>query len=103
MKANNPVSVYIVRTLPSDSRGVLKSYFEESNRLGESAWVEFSSARGSGYKQGKQVAFTFAYESNSLEVKVWIEEADDGVVISVGNSGFPFEPMLAKKRSSVIG
>ena len=102
LKSNNPLSVYIENKFPVESLGLIHSFFSESNEIGESGWAKFASKDKSGYKRGKQVALSLDYDSNSLEVKAWIEEGSSEIIVSVGNSGFPFEPMLAKKRFQKI-
>lgn len=98
MKRNNPISVYVEKRYPIEHIGLIEDFFEQANRFPGADWQKFSSSRGSGYRQGRQLALTLDYESDSLEVKAYIEESESEVVVSIGNSGFPFEPMLAKSR-----
>jgi hypothetical protein len=50
------------------------------------------------YKRGAGLALEFNYDSESNEMHVVLEHIDDQLKISVGNWGFPFEPLLMKKR-----
>ncbi|MDP0490677.1 MAG: hypothetical protein Q7Q71_06480 [Verrucomicrobiota bacterium JB023] len=52
------------------------------------------------FKKGRGVSLTFDYSNSNLEVQVIFEfdEQKNEIVISAGNWGFPFEPLLSKKR-----
>lgn len=50
------------------------------------------------FKRGAPVALEFDYNSEVIEIQVILEDLDDALVVSVGNWGFPFEPLMSKKR-----
>jgi len=50
------------------------------------------------YKRGAALAFEFNYSSEAIEMEVILEVVENQLRISVGNWGFPFEPLLMKKR-----
>ncbi|MEH6596695.1 MAG: hypothetical protein V7736_14240 [Colwellia polaris] len=50
------------------------------------------------YKRGAALAFEFNYSSEAIEMEVILEVIGNQLRISVGNWGFPFEPLLMKKR-----
>jgi len=102
MQKSNPISVYIERRFPKSQRPLVESFFQHSNRFPCAAWKPFGNSRGHGYKKGKQVCLTLDYNSDSLEVKAYLEEDGQNVIVSIGNSGFPFEPLMAKARYEEI-
>jgi len=51
------------------------------------------------FKRGAQFAFNFNYSSDSMAMNVFLDFLPDRKLkIKVGNSGFPFEPLLMRKR-----
>jgi hypothetical protein len=49
--------------------------------------------------RGDSIVPTFDYDSEAIEMRVIIEKiGNEQLKISVGNSGFPFEPLLMKKK-----
>lgn len=52
------------------------------------------------FKKGKSISLTFDYSGTNLEVQVIFEfhEEKNEITIAAGNWGFPFEPLLSKKR-----
>lgn len=51
------------------------------------------------YTRGAGLAFEFNYNSESLQMNVILKRLNnEHVEIKVGNSGFPFEPLMMKKR-----
>lgn len=102
MKVNSPNRVYIEKRFPLHFEKAVHKFFEEYNRLAEREWSKKSEQSKVIYKMGKQVVLTFDYESNSAEVKAIVEVINNEVVVSVGNSGFPFEPLLSRPRYQTI-
>ena len=56
------------------------------------------------FKKGKSIALTFDYSKPDLEVQAVFKFDPDKneIIVSVGNWGFPFEPLLSKKRYTEI-
>ena len=52
------------------------------------------------FRKGRSISLTFDYSKPNLEVQVIFnfDEEKNLIEIAVGNWGFPFEPMLSKKR-----
>lgn len=50
------------------------------------------------YKRGAPVALEFDYGSEAIQIQVILEHIGKDLSISVGNWGFPFEPLLMKPR-----
>jgi len=50
------------------------------------------------YKRGAAIGLEFNYDSEAIQMQVVLEEIDDSLKVSVGNWGFPFEPLMMKKR-----
>lgn len=48
--------------------------------------------------RGAGVAMTFDYDSEDLEMNVFLELKSNTLHIRVGNAGFPLEQLLVKKR-----
>ena len=79
----------------------IQRYFDDANRFTEEEWEQKKGDDNRAvFAKGKSVAFTFHYESSTLEVRTIVDyEEDEGTItVSVGNSGFPFEAKLAKPR-----
>ena len=51
------------------------------------------------YTRGSAFALEFNYDSEALQMQVFLEKlGSETLSIKVGNWGFPFEPLLMKKR-----
>ena len=51
------------------------------------------------YTRGSAFALEFIYDSEALQMQVFLEKlGSETLSIKVGNWGFPFEPLLMKKR-----
>ncbi|MCP4489408.1 MAG: hypothetical protein GY820_19165 [Gammaproteobacteria bacterium] len=50
------------------------------------------------YKRGAALALEFNYNSEAIEMQVILESVGNKLRVSVGNWGFPFEPLMMKKR-----
>jgi len=50
------------------------------------------------FKRGAALALEFNYNSDAIEMQVILEKKENHLKISVGNWGFPFEPLLMKNR-----
>lgn len=65
----------------------------------ESGFKEISSTENRFvFKRGASLALEFDYNSEAIEMQVILEKLENSLKISVGNWGFPFEPLLMKKR-----
>ncbi len=89
------VSCYVKETIPfsGDLEALVESFEQNgfrAKKIGDRKWK---------LKRGAALAATFQYDSEALEMKVYLEQNENGFLqIRVGNSGFPFEPLLMKKR-----
>lgn len=50
------------------------------------------------YKRGAPVALEFDYNSEAIEIQILLKDLGETLLVSVGNWGFPFEPLMSKKR-----
>lgn len=94
MSIKEIVHCYVSQSVsaPEDIDKLRASFVENGFReklLGESKWL---------YKRGASVALEFNYRSEAIEMQVILEKIGDRLKISVGNWGFPFEPLLMKPR-----
>ena len=94
MKLKEIVSVWVERPLPMKAE---RAEIEES--LLEAGFVRMRPKNGvSRFKRGSSVG-GFDYDGEGLEVQLRLSEMDDGRLrVAVGNSGFPFEPLMMKPR-----
>ena len=79
-------------SLPSDLAKLRKSFTDNNfseKEIHPNKWL---------YKRGAGLALEFNYNSEAPEMQVIIENIGNDLQISVGNWGFPFEPLLMKKR-----
>jgi len=94
MNLKEIVYCYVSKTtsVPSDMDTLRASFVENGFRertLNESKWL---------YKRGAPLALEFNYNSEAIEIQVILEKLGNELEISVGNWGFPFEPLLMKRR-----
>lgn len=94
MSLRDIVYCYVSETIAAPkSIAVLRQSFTENGFsekvLSENKWL---------YKRGAPFALEFDYGSEAIEVQVILERLGDNLIISVGNWGFPFEPLLMKRR-----
>jgi len=89
------VYCFVSKTIPFNSdisllrESFINNGFTEKE-IGESHWK---------YKRGAALALDFKYSSSeALEIIVFLKLSDNKLFIRVGNWGFPFEPLLMKKR-----
>ncbi|NQZ58276.1 MAG: hypothetical protein HRT88_12525 [Lentisphaeraceae bacterium] len=67
----------------------------------ETDWRKFTkSEQKTVFKKGAAVSFGFDYSGSKMEVQVIFEHdrQNEKLRLSVGNWGFPFEPLLSKGR-----
>lgn len=94
MKLKEIVSCYVRERVrkPEDMARLRRSFVENG-------FTEESIAPGHWlYKRGAAFALTFDYQSEAIEIQIYLREIGDELEISVGNWGFPFEPTLSKQR-----
>ncbi|MHA7879226.1 MAG: hypothetical protein ACX931_05530 [Saccharospirillum sp.] len=101
MKLREIVCCYISRDVvaPKDMNALRKSFTDNGFREKVLCDNRFL------YKRGAPIALEFNYDSEAIEVQVILERAGDQLKISVGNWGFPFEPLMMKGRfeRTVVG
>ena len=100
-------SCYVSNTYRGDQRAFqrIQQYFEDAGRYTEEKWRQKKTDDTKAvYAKGKKVALSFDYQSPALEVRSIIDysEPDGTIMVSVGNSGFPFEARLAKPRFQAL-
>ena len=81
------------------------SSFEKYASSFEGGWKEVQiSENKTIFKKGSEIALTFDYSGTKLEVQVHFEYIEEAgyMKVSVGNTGFPFEPLLSKSRYSQL-
>ena len=89
------VYCYVTATIPfSGDFTRLRGSFRESGfrekQISETRWK---------YTRGAVLAFEFNYSSETTQMQIYLERPDqEHLSIKVGNWGFPFEPLLMKKR-----
>lgn len=94
MSLKEIVHCYVSKTtpIPSDMDALRASFVGNGFRektLKEGKWL---------YKRGAPLALEFDYNSEAIEMQVILEKLGNELKISVGNWGFPFEPLLMKQR-----
>lgn len=83
----------------------IQQYFEDAGRYTEEKWRQKKTDHTTAvYAKGQKVALTFDFQSPVLEVRSIIDysEPDGTIMVSVGNSGFPFEARLARPRFQAL-
>ena len=105
MRLKEIVSCYLTKSYRCNRAtydALIQMFERKSSSFGQNWKKQVKSAGKVLFKTGAPVALTFDYSGSKLEVQV-IFEYDDGkdqMKLSVGNWGFPFEPLLSKKRYS---
>jgi len=94
---------YVSSTYAGDKKAFekIQHYFQDAKRYTEEKWKQGKNDDTKAvFSKGKSLAFTFDYGSSVLEVRSIVDysENDEQIIVSVGNSGFPFEAQLAKPR-----
>ena len=82
-----------------------KEYFTSSERRSKMKWkLRERGVNSSEFIKGHAIFPTFNYSSELLQVKVRLKYSDDtgSTQISVGNSGFPFECWMSRRRYSKL-
>ncbi|MFC1800460.1 hypothetical protein ACFLYT_00210 [Nanoarchaeota archaeon] len=80
-----------------DDRKNASEYLEK--KFNDAGWKENIKQNKKIYTKGSKLKFTFDYVGDKLEIQIILEKISDSKLkIKVGNWGFPFEPLLAKKR-----
>lgn len=88
------VYCYVSKTIPMPAdfsqlrESFIKNEFSEK-QINPNKWL---------YKRGAAFSLVFNYNSEVMEMQVILEKIDNQLQISVGNWGFPFEPLMMKKR-----
>ena len=77
---------------PSDMKGLRESFVANGFIEKEISPSKFL------YKRGASLALEFNYDSEAIEMQVILEKSGKDLRISVGNWGFPFEPLMMKRR-----
>ncbi len=103
MKLKEIVSCYLTKTYKSDRETFeeLVSLFQDKSNTFEEDWQKFTKSEDRViFKKGTPVSLTFDYSGAKLEVQVIFEfnEQENHMKLSVGNWGFPFEPLMSKNR-----
>lgn len=86
---------YVNKTIPftGDFSRLRESFIEggfKETRVSENKWK---------YTRGAGLALEFNYNSEAIQMQVFLERPNqESLTISIGNWGFPFEPLLMKKR-----
>lgn len=78
---------------------------EKASPYREEEWKKGTVEPGRAvYSKGESIVFMFNYTSPTLEVKAILEHSEPErlVTLSIGNSGFPFEPLMAKPRYQAL-
>lgn len=103
MKLKEIVSCYLTKCYHCDraTYDALVQMFEDRSNVFEEDWEKrVKSDTKVVFKKRAPVALTFDYSGEKLEVQVVFEYDDQKheMKLSVGNWGFPFEPLISKKR-----
>jgi hypothetical protein len=94
MKLKEIVYCYVDKTLsiPEDMKALRESFEKNGfvqKELSPNKWM---------FKRGAAFALEFNYNSEAIEMQVILEIVDGRLKVSVGNWGFPFEPLMMKNR-----
>lgn len=103
MKLKEIVSCYLTKTYDcdKDSFDEVVALFHDHANTFEADWRKFTKSEDKVvFKKGSSVSLTFDYSGTKLEVQVIFEhDPEQGQMkLSVGNWGFPFEPLMSKTR-----
>jgi len=89
------VYCYVTETIPfvgdfSKLKESFKDCGYKEKQISETVWK---------YTRGPGLALEFNYDSEAIQMQVFLERPNqENLSIKVGNWGFPFEPLLMKKR-----
>ena len=103
MKLKEIVSCYLTKSYKCDRAtcGEIVDLFAEKANPFEEDWRKHTKSDDKVvFKKGATISLTFHYSGPIPEVQVIFEydEQRKEMELSAGNSGFPFEPLLSKKR-----
>jgi len=102
MKLKEIISCYVTRTYRCDRAGFqeLTRKFQQRGNSFEQDWRKQQESAGKVVFQKGAVVALSSYSGPALQVRVVFEhdERTGQMTVSVGNSGFPFEPLLSKTR-----
>jgi len=103
MKLKEIVSCYLTKTYDCDKEafGEVVALFHAHANTFEDDWRRFTNSGDKVvFKKGSAVSLTFDYSGTKLEVHVIFEHDPElsQMKLSVGNWGFPFEPLMSKTR-----
>ncbi len=92
MNLKEIVCCYVSETIdmPQDLTRLRESFVKNNyseKEINQKKWL---------YKRGAAIALEFNYESEAIQMQVVLEQINDSLKISVGNWGFPFEPLMMK-------
>lgn len=107
MKLKELVSCYLTNIYDCNKDTFEESItlFQEHANTFETDWKRFTKSEGKVvFKKGASISLIFDYSSTSPEVQVIFEfdPEKQQMKVSVGNWGFPFEPLMSKKRYIVL-
>ena len=94
MKLKEIVSCYVSKRVPKphDMQQLRQSFVDNGfseKEVSPQEWL---------YKRGAPIALEFDYSSEAIEIQVILKDLGEALDVSVGNWGFPFEPLMSKKR-----
>ena len=103
MKLKEFVSCYQTKTYACDrvSFKQVVSAFQKQAKMARKPWKKIIKSDDKVlFKQGCPVGLTFNYSGDHLEIQAIFEfdEKRQQMTLSVGNWGFPPEPLLSKRR-----
>jgi len=104
MSLKEILSCYVSKSYKCDKEIFQKAqaYFESAYKYAEESWKRKTiSDTKVVFTKGSGIILTFNYSRNTgLQVKTVLEYDESSKILKmkVGNSGFPFEPLLSKKR-----
>ena len=103
MKLKEIVSCYLTKAYDCDKETFdeVVSLFSDHANTFEADWRKFTKSEDKVvFEKGSSVALTFDYSGAKLEVQVIFEynAEERQMKLSVGNWGFPFEPLMSKTR-----
>ena len=94
MKIKEIICCYVSDTVvaPLDMKRLRESFIANGFKEKEISPSKFK------YKRGASLALEFNYDSEAIEMQVMLEKVGKDLCVSVGNWGFPFEPLMMKRR-----
>lgn len=94
MNIKEIVCCYVSESLeaPSDMKALRESFIANGFKEQEISPNKFK------YKRGTAIALEFNYDSEAIEMQVILESSGNELTVTVGNWGFPFEPLMMKSR-----